>query len=381
MQAQEDVVQQALVAAMRQEIEALEASRQALLGGLAEIESRSEAARDVLDGLERETAVAREGLAAITAEHAHEQEAVAALNREHAALCEAVDALAAERADRQARIAEVEAQFKALNEDFAVAEERLAQARQAAALAAEEYAEQDTVLGSLTGECSRRREDIAALERDWNAATDRLTEAMARLQAEREALTSVDEAVQLARHNLRELSTERAQLLGEIDQLRGEHAELRQGVVASESELAARRADNAACLADLQRMTALVAAKGAEAQAEEQRLLVLRQAGETANREREGSASAARDILHQRDLATEEADGLRRKIAALRAEAAQAQEERTRAVEDLQAQRTEFQAVYNRDRQLLNKIQREIATAQRDLGQITGLTKRNLDAT
>jgi chromosome segregation ATPase len=89
------------------------------------------------------------------------------------------------------------------------------------------------------------------------------------------------------------------------------------------------------------------------------------------------STAAAHAMLHERDLAAEELHGLNRQIEALRSELAQSRDENARVKQDVQVGRTEFQVIYNRERNVLAKLKRDVALTQRQhddlLRQVTAL--------
>jgi septal ring factor EnvC (AmiA/AmiB activator) len=158
------------------------------------------------------------------------------------------------------------------------------------------------------------------------------------------------EELERHRHTLRIESTAMRERLARdqdsVGQLADERAALEYDLEGLRTELARRRAEMTATFE-------AVRSRRAEVEALE------RQAGDLA----EGIV-AARNAQHQLNLMREEANGLELQLQALKDELIQLREERARVQEDIQARRTEFAAIYNHDRKVLDKIKREIAITQ-----------------
>ena len=85
--------------------------------------------------------------------------------------------------------------------------------------------------------------------------------------------------------------------------------------------------------------------------------------------------AAATEARRCHAIAVEQLAGLARQTEAIRLELAYYQEERVRVREDVQSSRTELQSIYNRDRQLLDKLRQEITIIRR-----TGAKPKAVDA-
>ena len=329
-------------AGLRDATGASEAKLQTLRREIADLEARRDQLTGDLTSAGEKLAGERAELAKLTDELVAAQTGLAAAVLERAALDEAIEARGAELADRQARVAEVENQLANLAAEATEAGERLIRDRQTQEALASERASLVAALESLAGDHDRRHSDLAALERESREVQDRLAEVRTDLQASQEALAQTAESLAAAGREQAKSAATREELAESLGVLRDEHASIREAVALSPTALDGLEAER-------RRLSDEIAAateRGSELAAE------------------------ARDILHRRDLAAEETAGLTRQSEALRAEIVQAREECTRAVQDLQERRQEFQTVYNRDKRLLNKIQREIAAAKRELEQV-----------
>ncbi|CAK0744738.1 Chromosome partition protein Smc [Azospirillaceae bacterium] len=167
-------------------------------------------------------------------------------------------------------------------------------------------------------ELRRRRDEIGALERQHQALLIESTAMRERLARDQDSVG--------------QLADERAALEYDLEGLRAELTARRAELIVTREAVQGRRAE----------LDALE-----------------RQAPDLAE-----SVAAARSAQHQRDLLREETRGLELQLQALTDELAQLREERSRVQDDIQARRTEFAAIYNHDRKLLDKIKREIAIAQ-----------------
>lgn len=185
---------------------------------------------------------------------------------------------------------------------------------------------------ALLAESLRYQDDIAAADHELRLRRDEIGELERRRQALLIESTAMRERLARDQDSVGQLADERAALEYDLEGLR--------------TELTARRAE-------LITTREAVQSRRAELEALERQALDLAK-----------NAAAARSAQHQRDLLREEARGLELQLQALKDELTQLREERSRVEDDIQARRTEFAAIYNHDRKLLDKIKREIAIAQ-----------------
>ena len=314
--------------ALGREISELEAKRNDLLSELATTEKEAADKRDVLAELSRDLAAAKVELAEKAAERA--------------ALADEIQVRAADIANQQTMVAEREAHLATLTADIAAARERLAQDHQALDALTSERSQLETALETLAGEHDRRRAELAVLEQETQEVSERLAGARTDLEDRQRALAQTQDALATAHRDHETLVAKREEAALSLSSLRDEQA----------------------------RLGETIAAARADAQAAELDLAAIQEKVTAASKRRRDEVTAAKETLRQRDLAAEEIAGLTRQSQALKDEIKQAQEERARSLQDLKERQQEFQTVYNRDKRLLNKLQREVAAAQRELEQL-----------
>ncbi|MEI8395124.1 MAG: hypothetical protein WCF85_10340 [Rhodospirillaceae bacterium] len=330
------------LAERQREVEALTAQRETLISEVA-------AAEEQLSG-------ARRALEALTGKRL-------TLERERTDLREAVEALNGELAVRQASLDALTAQRDALTGEIAAAQDQLDEARRGLedSVHARETVDQERSvleqgLAAFADEVAITKAEHATLletATTLEARLDRLVTEVAaaeqRLACDLQAFDALAAERDGLQHGLASLADER-------DSLQEQQNRAREALAALEGER--------------QRLVETIEATRTAAGVEAEGLAAIRREAAEVTQRRDEAAAGAREILHRRDLAAEEIEGLNRRVRALQAEVSGAVEERDRAVQDLQERRLEFQAVYQRDKKLLISIQREIAEGQRRLEEL-----------
>ena len=335
--------------ALRREILELETKRNDLLSELATTEKEATDKRDVLAQLTRDLAAIRVELAEKAAEGA--------------ALRDEIEARATDIANQQTMVAEMSAHFATLTEDVAAARERLTQDHQALNTLTSKRSQLETALEPLAEEHRRHHVELAVLEQETQEVSERLAEARTNLEERQRALAQTQDALAAAHRHHETLVAQREETALSLSSLRDERSRLAEAITASQAELDRIQGERL-------RLDEIHAAARAAAQAAELNLTAIQEKISAASKRHHDGIVATKETLRQRDLAAEEIAGLTRQSQALRDEIKQAQEERARSLQDLKERQQEFQTVYNRDKRLLNKLQREIAGVQRELEQL-----------
>ena len=289
--------------------------------------------------------------------------AEATLGQRHAEIVEADNRLHIRQGELETARADLEAlaaRRDALICEAAALEDRVFHERGLLTGLEQEQAEVGTALAAAATMAAALRDEVTALAAELADRQARVAGFEVQLGSLIAQAATAEDRTFRDRQALDALAGERAKLERELEALKSDREQIGQAI-ALERETLARAAEAAAAAvgqrdeAASTRADLITDLKALEAE-QTRRQRALTAAAAALETQRQALLTATRE----RDLVLEESRGLTRQLEALRAETAQAQVERTRAVQDFQERRLEFQTVYNRDMQILNKLQKEL---------------------